>query len=329
MENSFTKNERSADGISVSRERSEDVPPNLWDSLESDTESMLQEKSYRRQLQKCISDEAGDKSPFGAKPHNVYEKVDSESNQQENIYSSSESECYINLNALLRMIYPRGDEYADLRYDPDWRRNLPGAQFLCKDQMSLSLDSCAESEDMTARESCDDVVVSHPVEVDIVQPRPFSFHLHPQQGQFMLPSSSTQQRQQKESNKQYNGEERSISTDKLNSVATHSRKARQTRPTVDIVERNKATLGVKSHQQGSYLKAYDQKGWRTEDAHQPTEPAVDTGNTDIQGSPDNALDPELMWIQKTQKLKHHYFEHLSGHPNAGRQRRVNIFPLEW
>lgn len=27
--------------------------------------------------------------------------------------------------------------------------------------------------------------------------------------------------------------------------------------------------------------------------------------------------------------KHHYFEHLSGHPNAGRQRRVNIFPLEW
>ncbi|KAK1800450.1 hypothetical protein P4O66_005684 [Electrophorus voltai] len=136
--------------------------------------------------------------------------------------------------------------------------------------MSLSLDSCAESEDMTARESCDYVV-----------------------------------RQQKESNKQYNGEERSISTDKLNSVATHSRKARQTRPTVDIVERNKATLGVKSHQQGSYLKAYDQKGWRTEDAHQPTEPAVDTGNTDIQGSPDNALDPELMWIQKTQKLKIH------------------------
>lgn len=27
--------------------------------------------------------------------------------------------------------------------------------------------------------------------------------------------------------------------------------------------------------------------------------------------------------------KHHYFEHLSGPPNAGRQRRVNIFPLEW
>ncbi|XP_035391666.1 jhy protein homolog [Electrophorus electricus] len=360
MENSFTKNERSADGISVSRERSEDVPPNLWDSLESDTESMLQEKSYRRQLQKCISDEAGDKSPFGAKPHNVYEKVDSESNQQENIYSSSESERTLSAtqaavtgrremqskNNNLTRQSPRGDEYADLRYDPDWRRNLPGAQFLCKDQMSLSLDSCAESEDMTARESCDDVVVSHPVEVDIVQPRPFSFHLHPQQGQFshedttlslpqsfcsssestqhfnldravkvsysdhqstaeVLPSSSTQQRQQKESNKQYNGEERSISTDKLNSVATHSRKARQTRPTVDIVERNKATLGVKSHQQGSYLKAYDQKGWRTEDAHQPTEPAVDTGNTDIQGSPDNALDPELMWIQKTQKLKIH------------------------
>lgn len=36
---------------------------------------------------------------------------------------------------------------------------------------------------------------------------------------------------------------------------------------------------------------------------QPLQSDKDTASTDSQGSPDNVLNPELIWIQKTQKLK--------------------------
>lgn len=44
------------------RPSDEDAPLDLWDSLESDTESLVQEKAYQRQLQKRIIDGLGDSS---------------------------------------------------------------------------------------------------------------------------------------------------------------------------------------------------------------------------------------------------------------------------
>ncbi|XP_076876597.1 jhy protein homolog isoform X2 [Brachyhypopomus gauderio] len=298
--------------------------------------------------------------------------VEVESSQPEDLcglYSSSESERTLpatqaaltaryvhNKTNTLPRRSPPGDEYADLRYDPDWRRNLPGAQLLCKDQKSVPQYSCTESEDTAARGRCDYVVVSNPVEVDIVQPSLPSFLLHPQQGQFshedttvslrqsfsscsestprfnsdgavkvgysgyqstaeVLPCSPAQQTQQKESNEHYNGEEPSNGPGKPSSIAPHSGKAAQGKPTVDMVERNKATLGLKSHKEGYYLKAFGFRGQRP-DHPKPPELSVDTGGTHFQGRHDNTVDPELMRIQKTPKLKIHKEGKRSERPSA-------------
>ncbi|XP_066507226.1 jhy protein homolog isoform X2 [Hoplias malabaricus] len=371
--------------------RNETVSPKLWDSLESDTESLVQEKAYQRELQKRISDEASDNSH---KPH-VY--VDVEENKSENCSDSCSSrdleqetqpsstvshEVTGNITALTRQS-PLGDEYADLRYDPDWRSNLVGAQFLYQVQTSLSLDSPDEHGDIekhteymptTGREGY--VVVSNPAltDVNIFQPRlpSASFHLHPQENQIShgdtaLPSShntsskdklrlnsdrdlkardqfmdrestaeispSLWHGQQRDIKKQKNREVRSNavaqeeSKDKNNLIQPrrrHPRKVRQPRPKVDKVEHNKATLGMNTQKQGSYLKVYEQRGMKHEEENKLTQSSEDTSSTDSHGSPDNALDPELMWIQKTQKLKIHKENKCTGGPRHLRRPRPRV-----
>lgn len=44
------------------RPSDEDGPHDLWDSLESDTESLVQEKAYQRELQKRILNGVGESS---------------------------------------------------------------------------------------------------------------------------------------------------------------------------------------------------------------------------------------------------------------------------
>lgn len=208
-----------------------------------------------------------------------------------------------------------------MRYDPDWRRNLAGTQFIYHDQTGLSLDSSDEPggvekhTDVTKIGRHEYVVVNNSAlaEMDNIQPSApsSSFHLHQSshedtkpstlQSSYMSPqsppplksdrvlkardrfsdnqsypeipsSSFPQHRQQKYSNKHYDREDESSVTageeskDKLNIIRPlrrHSRH-RQPRPRKDIVERNKATLGVNTQKQGSYLKAHGQKG-RTQD----------------------------------------------------------------
>lgn len=82
------------------------------------------------------------------------------------------------------------------------------------------------------------------------------------------PVSSTQQRH-------YDGANRSIAqepnSDKITAVPVqrrHTKKIRPSRLKEDMVERNKATLGINRHKQGSYLKAYEQKGEKQDDAYQ-------------------------------------------------------------
>ncbi|XP_036450997.1 jhy protein homolog [Colossoma macropomum] len=368
------------DMISDASRRSANVSPNLWDSLESDTESLVQEKAYQRELQKRILGEDNGKSLYAANSDKYCVNVDVERSEYEDSYRETEQtlpETQLTgtkrhgppgKSIELPRQSPPGDEYADLRYDPDWRRNLAGAEFLSQVQTSLSLDSSDEPgdtdrclEDVTAIGRHEYVVVSNPAlaEMDTFQPGPpsSSFHLHPQQNQFshedtapsvpqslstssentprlnsdrafkardrfidhqstaeISPSSSPRYRQQRDSNKQYDREDQSSSTarkeseDKLNLALPQrrrSQKVRQLRPREDIVERNKATLGMNTQKQGSYLKAYGQRGRKEEEANELLQPSVETSSIDSYGSPDNALDPELMWIQKTQKLKIH------------------------
>uniref|UniRef100_A0A8B9R5C7 Junctional cadherin complex regulator n=1 Tax=Astyanax mexicanus TaxID=7994 RepID=A0A8B9R5C7_ASTMX len=344
--------------------RSGNASPTLWDSLESDTESLVQEKAYQRELKQRIVDE--DNTPYietGRENSvnedrgnvNSYRRTEAQHPPVTGIYGVPGKSTTLPRENL------RGDDYDDLRYDPDWRKKLAGAEFLQHVQTSLSLDSSGEPEDMVSTGRHEYIVVKNPASaaMDIVHPSPpsSSFHLHPQQRQFshedtmlsvpqssytssestprlnsdrlsktkdrsadhlsttkILHSSSSQSSQQRDSNKQYDREDQSRasaqgeSKDRLNLVLPqrrHSRKVKEPRPREDIVERNKATLGRNTHKQGSYLKAYGQRGKKQDEANELTEPSEDTASIDSQGSPDNALDSELMWIQKTQKLKVH------------------------
>lgn len=217
---------------------------------------------------------------------------------------------------------PLWDEFADLRYDPDWRKKLARSKFL---QTNFSIDSNEDPREslrysghVSPREIHKNVVVHSPVsaEIDTLLPKHLlsSFHLHPPEDQDTAMSvpqsssaslestprsisdktmninqrinnqqsatgivlfSSSQRRQQAQSHRQHIGENLSIAQeqnlDKLNVVTMqrrHSQKVIPIRQREDIVERNKATLGMNSHKQGSYLKAYEKRGEKTDDANQ-------------------------------------------------------------
>ncbi|KAL0182718.1 hypothetical protein M9458_022093, partial [Cirrhinus mrigala] len=162
-------------------------------------------------------------------------------------------------------------EYADLRYDPNWRNNLEGAYFLNRVNLRLSLDSFEESEDsleplenvpLGSRQEY--VVVSNPATVQMdsaLSPPPSSpFHLHPQQEDILDPPESKTSCLSSEGTPRDNGEHlnvKSVHTQKRRSQ--HPFNPRPVRTREDIVERNKATLGINTHKQGSYLKAHQQK----------------------------------------------------------------------
>lgn len=217
---------------------------------------------------------------------------------------------------------PPWDEYADLRYDPDWRKKLARSKFL---RTNFSFDSNEDPGDalrhtghVSPRGRHQYSVVHSPASSDIdtvyLNPLLSSFHLHPPEDQGTVlsvsqsspaslegtprspsnntmkvkhrithqqsaagipPFSSPRQSQQAQSHTQHDGEHQSIAQeqtiDKLNVVPMQKRRSYTVRPTrqrEDIVERNKATLGMNSHKQGSYLKAYEQRGGKPDDANQ-------------------------------------------------------------
>lgn len=216
---------------------------------------------------------------------------------------------------------PPSDEYDDLRYDPNWRKNLAQSEFL---QTNFSFDSNEDPGDtlthtghVSPRRRHEYLVVHSPVssEIDTVHRKPLvsSFHLHPPEDQDtelsvpqsslislestlrsisnntklehrisnqqsaagILPFSSPGQRQQAQIQVQHDGQNKRIAQEQntggLNGVTVQKRrshKVRPTRPREDIVERNKATLGMNSQKQGSYLKAYEQRGEKADEANQ-------------------------------------------------------------
>lgn len=54
------------------KQSDDEAPNDLWDSLESDTESLVQEKAYQRELQKRILNGVGDNSSsYNDDSHNL------------------------------------------------------------------------------------------------------------------------------------------------------------------------------------------------------------------------------------------------------------------
>lgn len=194
---------------------------------------------------------------------------------------------------------PLWDEYAELRYDPDWRKKLAKSEFL---QKNISLDSNKDPGDaghVSSRGRHDYLVVHSPAssDVDSIHPNSLlsSFHLHPPEDQDTVPSVQSEsmhrinhqqsvagippfshpRQRQAQIQFQHDGENHSTAqeqnVDKRNVVTMQRKRFHKVRPTgprEDIVERNKATLGMNCHKQGSYLKAYEQRGEKPDDAYQ-------------------------------------------------------------
>ncbi|KAG1970497.1 jhy protein homolog isoform X2 [Pimephales promelas] len=282
----------------------------MWDSLESDTESLVQEKEYQRELQVC-SDLL---SAENFKQH--CDKTDSEEEHLD-VYDSLDLKPrrVKGPHALLRQTPPE-DEYADLRYDPNWRKNQEGALVFNQLNERLSVDSFEGSEDsieplenfaLGGRQ--DYVVVSNPPTVQnqmenaLSQPPSPPFHLHPQQEDILdTAESKSSGGTPRDHGKHLNV--KSVSPQKTRSQYLSD--LRPVREKKDIVERNKATLGI-THKQGSYLKAHQHKD-KPDETKQPRKTSYETISTRSPESQDNVRDPELMWLQKTQKLKQSHKE---------------------
>ncbi|XP_042588707.1 jhy protein homolog isoform X2 [Cyprinus carpio] len=239
--------------------------PLTWDSLESDTESLVQEKEYQRELQMRIDLLSADNT----KQHDA--KTDSEEPEHLDVYDSLDLKPrkVKGPHEPLRQAPPE-DEYADLRYDPNWRKNLEGAHFL-KLNARLSLDSFEESEDsleplenVSLGSRQEYVVVSNPptVQMDnVLSPPPSSpFHLHPQQEDILDPPESKSTCMSSEGTPRDNGEQLNVrSVPHWKRSSRHPSNPRPVRAREDIVERNKATFGINTHKHGSYLKVHQQK----------------------------------------------------------------------
>ncbi|XP_073685113.1 jhy protein homolog [Garra rufa] len=279
--------------------------PIMWDSLESDTESLVQEKEYQRELQMRI-DLLSAENP---KQHEA--NADSEEPEHLDVHDSLDLKPrqVKGQHEPLRQASPE-DEYADLRYDPNWRKNLEAAHILNRLGARLSLeseDSLEPLENVPLGSRQDYVIVNNPATAQMdsaLSPAPSSpFHLHPQQEDILDPPESKTSCMSSEGTPRNDGEHLNVkSFPAQKRRSRHPSNPMPVRTREDIVERNKATLGISTHKQGSYLKAHQQKD-KPDETKQPRQTSDETISTHSPESQDNVWDPELMWLQKTQKLK--------------------------
>ncbi|XP_051973961.1 jhy protein homolog [Xyrauchen texanus] len=299
--------------------------PMLWDSLESDTERLVQEKEYQLELQMRIAHDGDRLSPENFKQQQT-DSEESEYSDDLDVYDSLRGlkprpvkgpQTTVRHGALRRT--PSEDEYAALRYDPNWRRTLEGGQFLNLLDTRQSLDSIEQSEN--GLEPLENVPVCERQEYNIISnpspalmdtalsPTPSTpFHLHPQQSTFgqkyiLNPSDSKSDDRE---HLHVEVKQRSVPPQKRTSQHPSDLWPIQARE--DIVERNKATLGINTHKQGSYLRVHQKKEDKPDETKQPRQTSYETVNTCSPESQDNVRNPELMWLQQTQKLKQSHKE---------------------
>ncbi|XP_071761384.1 jhy protein homolog [Centroberyx gerrardi] len=200
------------------------VGVNLWDSAESDTESLAQERAYQHELQRRIGcqgqtngiqsqEENADSLQRGDREE---EDVNDDEKEDLQVYDSLEVAAHplfkrnctpfpieaqdahqqMNEREASRQL-PCDDAYSDLRYDPNWRRNLKGAgRFNESPQLSVEEDPQLSEEKSQQRHEGQElsikggyryIVARGPAVVETphmtgdepAQP----YHLHPHDGQ--------------------------------------------------------------------------------------------------------------------------------------------------
>ncbi|XP_076017312.1 jhy protein homolog [Genypterus blacodes] len=196
----------------------------LWDSVESDTESLAQERAYQQQLQRCIScpdqthrrqsqEENSDSLEEG-------EGVDEDETAHLQVYDSLEVAArrpvkrnpseYLDrqVNEMESRQVRSDDVYSELRFDPDWRTNVKGAsrfdeplQLSEKEYQRVCVENLSQlhgkKEEVAQKGGYSYVVITSPAAAnphvngsETAKP----YHLHPQDGQTNRPVSGTSHR---------------------------------------------------------------------------------------------------------------------------------------
>ncbi|XP_023690695.1 jhy protein homolog isoform X2 [Paramormyrops kingsleyae] len=112
---------------------------NLWDSLESDTESLAQEKQRRKFQNDRIQGLDVEENLICTQQAGDGGDGEEEDEDDDYIYDSLDMAVRKDNNAAIHQVQQTEggnerqnnlkDEYADLRYDPNWRTNFGGAEF--------------------------------------------------------------------------------------------------------------------------------------------------------------------------------------------------------
>ncbi|XP_060702719.1 jhy protein homolog [Hemiscyllium ocellatum] len=126
----------------------EDFPLKLFDSLESDSDSLIQEREYQLELQHRIQDNEEmvtledteyDTNNGEEDEWNLYDSL--EDMEDEQYEEQIEPEHKVNNNISLQTT----DRYANLRYNPNWRNTKAGAKILMPKQNYESLHDSLEN----------------------------------------------------------------------------------------------------------------------------------------------------------------------------------------
>ncbi|KAE8288102.1 hypothetical protein D5F01_LYC14162 [Larimichthys crocea] len=354
------------------------VLANQWDPVESDTESLAQERAYRSTDR--IKYTLPQKEMTADSLQHGEDGEDEDEREHLQVYDSLEVGAHLRAKrnptvSLTEYVDTQtdgregtsrqllsDDAYSDLRYDPNWRTNLKGAgRFNESPQVSVkeyyqvpketSSDRLAPVMKGGYRYIVDTgpaaVVTPHTADNHSDQP----YHLHPQGGQdssitsphchnqvlklrspevdLSRPSRESDNISQRGAktksekyisrcpelteNEEYKtyyqqelrhprggpSETQHTSTTTLSSPKVLSNNKVE-RPTEDIVERNKITLGRNTSKCGSYATVHALKQDMPHNVNKVHETLKETASTESQ---EDSSDPKLRWLQKTQELK--------------------------
>ncbi|XP_034540396.1 jhy protein homolog isoform X2 [Notolabrus celidotus] len=221
-------------GTKVSKTEQENPPSarpadldDQWESVESDTESLVQERAYQQQLQMNLRRREQNKYTLPQRDDDYsYLSGEDEDTTDDDIeylhvYDSLEEAAY--LHAKRGPVLPQStqsekkdrrrqllsdDAHSDLRYDPNWRSNLkasghfqesalPSVKDYDKVPQNVSSQLCANRQEVVIKRGYNYIADTHPgvVVTSPVAPKQCDqpYHLHPpdrQAGSVISPNSS-------------------------------------------------------------------------------------------------------------------------------------------
>ncbi|MGH0157554.1 UNVERIFIED_CONTAM: hypothetical protein FKN15_033864 [Acipenser sinensis] len=336
----YTRLEEVPEGPSSS---DEDLHLSLRDSLESDTESLAQERRYQFELQKRIHQNEGAYGSYEDTPRDHSNNTEEEEEEE-------------------------GPDYAELRYNPNWRENLgePRIIAMTGNQDEVLGESYGMSEESPRKpweeeEEREGPVFKDQKHVVNKQAPAVSFSVSrtetdletkpklpstPYLREKILqqePSELNYERQNKhktarehramrnhrqpEPPREYHRDsvgaaeidegmnfmdqqsERSNGAVEKKEQAhyyekhAHKSNMKQVKPREDFVERNKVTLGRNAPKQGSYLHKHSQKRDTSSQPQEVLRATEEPRSISSRESPEEVLDPEDRWQQRVQELQ--------------------------